>query len=75
MQVRGGDFPVDSGRIASLVLLSGIERTTRVKSFFERAREAANGGSSDDDDVAASGSTSEDVASEQWAVDELDDLT
>jgi cell division GTPase FtsZ len=75
MQVRGGDFPVDSGRIASLVLLSGIERTARVESFFERAREAANGGSSDDDDVAASGSTSEDVASEQWAVDELDDLT
>jgi cell division GTPase FtsZ len=78
MQVRGGDFPVDSGRIASLVLLSGIERTARVQSFVERAREAASGSGPDDGDTdaaAANGSASTEAAAEQWAVDELDDLT
>lgn len=41
MQVRGGDFPVDSDRLAALVLLGGIERSSRVQSFLDRAREAA----------------------------------
>jgi cell division GTPase FtsZ len=40
MQVRGGDFPLDSERIAALVLLGGIERSNRIDQFMERAREA-----------------------------------
>ncbi len=40
MQVRGGDFPLDSDRLAALVLLAGVERSDRVESFVERAREA-----------------------------------
>lgn len=41
MEVRGGDFPLDSERIASLVLLSGVEGSPRVEEFMARAREAA----------------------------------
>jgi cell division GTPase FtsZ len=41
MEVRGGDFPLDSERIAALVLLSGVEGTPRVKEFMERAKQAA----------------------------------
>ena len=40
MQVRGGDFPLGSERIATLVLLGGVERSTRVEQFIERAKEA-----------------------------------
>lgn len=40
MQVRGGDFPLDSDRIAALVLLAGVERSRRVEEFLERARQA-----------------------------------
>ncbi len=40
LQVRGGDFPLDSGRLASLVLLGGVERSPRMKEFMERAKEA-----------------------------------
>jgi cell division GTPase FtsZ len=40
MQVRGGDFPLDSESLASLVLLGGVERGQRVQEFMERAREA-----------------------------------
>ena len=40
MQVRGGDFPLDSDRIAALVLLGGVERSPRVDAFLERARQA-----------------------------------
>ncbi|AZQ13504.1 MULTISPECIES: tubulin/FtsZ family protein [Halorubrum] len=40
MQVRGGDFPLDSDRVAALVLLGGIERSRRVEEFLERARQA-----------------------------------
>ena len=39
-QVRGGDFPLDSDRIAALVLLAGVERSSRVEVFLERARQA-----------------------------------
>jgi cell division GTPase FtsZ len=40
LQVRGGDFPLDSDRIAALVLLGGVERSPRIDEFMERAREA-----------------------------------
>ena len=40
MEVRGGDFPLDSDRIAALVLLGGIERSGRIQEFLDRAREA-----------------------------------
>ncbi|MFC6615319.1 tubulin/FtsZ family protein [Halopenitus salinus] len=39
--VRGGDFPLSSDRIAAIVLLGGVERSARVETFLERAREAA----------------------------------
>ncbi len=39
LQVRGGDFPLDSDRIAAVVLLGGIERSDRVDEFLDRARE------------------------------------
>ncbi|MFB6105493.1 MAG: tubulin/FtsZ family protein [Halobacteriaceae archaeon] len=41
MQVRGGDYPVESDHVAALVLLGGIERSERVAAFVDRAREAA----------------------------------
>lgn len=40
LQVRGGDFPLGSERIATLVLLGGIERSDRVQRFMQRAKEA-----------------------------------
>ena len=40
LEVRGGDFPLDSDRIASLVLLGGVERSNRINEFMDRAREA-----------------------------------
>ncbi|MFB6151006.1 MAG: tubulin/FtsZ family protein [Haloarculaceae archaeon] len=40
MEVRGGDFPLESDRLASLVLLGGVERSNRINEFMERAREA-----------------------------------
>jgi len=41
MQVRGGDFPIDSDNIAVLVLLSGIARSERIQQFMERAKAAS----------------------------------
>ncbi|MBV0923519.1 tubulin/FtsZ family protein [Halomicroarcula limicola] len=41
MQVRGGDFPLGSDKLAALVVLSGVERSDRVDQFMERANEAA----------------------------------
>jgi len=41
MQVRGGDYPLESDRLASLVLLGGLERSDRIKRFFARAEAAA----------------------------------
>ncbi|WP_254273832.1 tubulin/FtsZ family protein [Haloarcula marina] len=41
MEVRGGDFPLGSEKIASLVLLSGVERSGRVNEFMEQAKKAA----------------------------------
>ncbi|MFT4889719.1 MAG: cell division GTPase FtsZ [Halobacteriales archaeon] len=40
LQVRGGDFPLETDKLAALVLLSGVERSRRVDEFMERAREA-----------------------------------
>ncbi|RKD95394.1 tubulin/FtsZ family protein [Halopiger aswanensis] len=40
MQVRGGDFPLESDRLGALVLLGGAERSERLERFMERAREA-----------------------------------
>ena len=41
MEVRGGDFPIESDRVASLVLLGGLERSDRIERFFARAEQAA----------------------------------
>lgn len=41
LQVRGGDFPLDTGRLATLVLLGGVERSQRVDDFIERAKKAS----------------------------------
>ncbi|PSQ19127.1 cell division protein [Halobacteriales archaeon QS_8_69_26] len=40
MQIRGGDFPLESDRIAAVVLLAGVEGSGRVQEFFDRAKEA-----------------------------------
>jgi len=40
LEVRGGDFPLDSERLASLVLLGGVERSDRIDEFLQRARDA-----------------------------------
>ena len=42
MEVRGGDFPLDSGKIAALIVLSGVERSERINEFLEKAKAAAN---------------------------------
>ncbi|SDX98595.1 tubulin/FtsZ family protein [Halopenitus persicus] len=41
MEVRGGDFPLQSDRLATIVLLGGVQRSDRVERFLERARQAA----------------------------------
>jgi cell division GTPase FtsZ len=41
LAVRGGDFPLQSERLATLVLLGGVERSERVEAFVDRARRAA----------------------------------
>lgn len=41
MQVRGGDFPLESDRIGVLVLLSGIAGSSRIEAFMARAEEAS----------------------------------
>ncbi len=43
LEVRGGDFPIDSEKIAALVLLGGVERSPRIEEFMDRAREASEG--------------------------------
>jgi len=61
LQVRGGDFPIDSDRLAALVLLGGVERSPRIDEFIERAREAHE-------------ETEERDAVEQFGNEELEDL-
>ncbi|MFB6297056.1 MAG: tubulin/FtsZ family protein [Salinirussus sp.] len=63
LQVRGGDFPLDSERLAAIVLLCGVERSGRVEEFLDRAREAET----------ATDAPSEDPT-ETFGTDELDDL-
>jgi len=41
LQVRGGDFPLDTDRLGALVLLGGVERSRRIQEFMDRARDAA----------------------------------
>ena len=41
LQVRGGDFPLDSERLATLIVLGGVERSQRVEDFIERAKQAS----------------------------------
>jgi cell division GTPase FtsZ len=40
LEVRGGDFPIGSEKLAALVVLGGVERSDRVEEFMDRAREA-----------------------------------
>ncbi|WP_255196963.1 tubulin/FtsZ family protein [Halorarius litoreus] len=61
MQVRGGDVPLQSDRLAALVLLGGVERSPRVQAFMERAR-------------AASEEIEHEDATESLVSDELDGL-
>ncbi|WP_128906146.1 tubulin/FtsZ family protein [Halorubrum amylolyticum] len=63
MQVRGGDFPLDSDRVAALVLLGGVERSRRVEEFLERARQAVRDEPEEQPDPA-----------DAFRNDELDDL-
>ncbi|WP_135851642.1 tubulin/FtsZ family protein [Halorussus salinus] len=63
LQVRGGDFPLDSGRLAALVLLGGVERSERIEEFLERAKEASKQADEPDEDAA-----------EMFHNDELEDL-
>ncbi|KKF39098.1 cell division protein [Halorubrum saccharovorum] len=63
MQVRGGDFPLDSDRVAALVLLGGVERSRRVEEFLERARQAVRDEPEEQPDAA-----------DAFRNDELDDL-
>jgi len=63
MQVRGGDFPLDSDRLGALVLLGGAERSDRIEAFMERAREATEAQETESTDHA-----------DQFADDRLENL-
>jgi len=63
LEVRGGDFPLSSERIATLVLLGGVERSQRIEEFMERAAEANKQQDEQKQDAA-----------EAFESDELDDL-
>ena len=65
LQVRGGDFPLSSDRIATLVLLGGVERSERIQEFMERASQAQETESAEDTETDPGA---------QWASDDLDDL-
>ncbi len=51
MEVRGGDFPLASERVATLVLLGGVERSGRVQAFLDRAKEAQQEREDQEDDT------------------------
>ncbi|MFB6133041.1 MAG: tubulin/FtsZ family protein [Halanaeroarchaeum sp.] len=57
MQVRGGDFPLESDRIGVVVLLSGVAGSPHLETFLDRAK-AANQ-SSDEGDRASAFDTEE----------------
>ena len=65
LQVRGGDFPLSSDRLATLALLGGVERSERIQSFMERAA-AAQEAEQESEESSDPGA--------QWASDDLDDL-
>ena len=67
MEVRGGDFPVDSEKVAAIVLLGGVERSERVQQFLERASEAQA-------EVAQEPAQSSADPAAQFQNDELEDL-
>ncbi|MFP9191950.1 tubulin/FtsZ family protein [Natronosalvus vescus] len=50
MQVRGGDFPLDTDRVAALVLVGGVERSERIQQFLDRARAAQKAEAKKEDD-------------------------
>jgi len=66
LQVRGGDFPLSSGRLATLILLGGVERSGRLEAFMERAKEAQ------DEETGAAADRGD--PAEMWSNDDLDDL-
>jgi cell division GTPase FtsZ len=66
MEVRGGDFPLDTDEVISLVLLSGIERSPRVQEFMDRAAEAERETTEQERQAEAAETT--------FQNDELDDL-
>ena len=66
MAVRGGDFPIDSDELISLVLLGGIERSPRVEAFMERAAEAKR--------ETTEREQTKEPAGEGFQKDELEDL-
>jgi cell division GTPase FtsZ len=66
LEVRGGDFPLESGRIATLVLLGGVERSDRLEKFMARAKQAQK-------EAEAEAASREDPA-DVWHNDELEDL-
>ena len=68
MEVRGGDFPLDTDRVSSLVLMSGVERSDRVQEFMNRAADAQS-----ESDERTEGQQKRDAA-ETFQNDELDDL-
>jgi len=63
LQVRGGDFPLQSDQLAALVLLGGVERSERIDEFMQRAKEARKAEDEPNRDPA-----------EQFQNDELDGL-
>ncbi len=63
MQVRGGDFPLESDRLGALVVLGGAERSDRIQQFMDRAKAAKRAQQREETDPA-----------EQFADDRLDDL-
>ncbi|ADB60236.1 Tubulin/FtsZ GTPase [Haloterrigena turkmenica DSM 5511] len=65
MQVRGGDFPLESERLGALVLLGGAERSDRIGEFVERAREANKAQEREEEKTDPA---------EQFADDRLEDL-
>jgi len=68
MEVRGGDFPLDTDEISSLILLSGVERSPRVQEFMNRAADAQA-----EADGQSEGAAKREAA-ESFQNDELDDL-
>jgi cell division GTPase FtsZ len=68
MEVRGGDFPLDTDEFASLVLLSGVERSPRISEFMNRAADAQS--EEEERDVGAEQRS----GAETFQNDDLDDL-